>query len=199
VGRAKATAGHLGDSFAGVFGSTRGLVGAHARQRDDAIAVENEAMETAAVLKAQRQSLKGAAATLSHIGDYGWLFWHPQRGQIIWTAADSDGDGTSTYGEIERAFAALDFVNSVEVIAEGYPEDLGDLAEFTEDGELYNGWRRIAHEATVNADAEGDGDDTNDSEDVKWQESASANRIGDAWVRPGHEDSYRAWIASQEF
>jgi hypothetical protein len=215
MGRAKSS-----DPFANVLGAGRGLQGEQARERrreqDEREQLASARAFAVAQTTARQQALAECAATLSYSAGGGELFWHEGRGQVAWTMVGIEGweQGTSAEWEIEQAFAALDFVNIIEILAEGVsPFDASNSPEELEDGELDGGWYRLPHNATVQSGTFTDAyerrhDAAAAAADVlghnQWRAGVGSSRVQSehsayitAWVRAGHEASYRAYLAAE--
>lgn len=77
--------------------------------------------------------LDDAARTIEHCGDYGDLFWHPEKKRAYWVGGDSDGgDDTTSMEDIRRILGSVPGVNGVDIEAEYFPK--------SEDG-----WQRVKY------------------------------------------------------
>jgi len=150
-------------------------------------------------------SIQLATKKLSHSGDYGHLYWHPERGHVFWTAADSDGPdmGVSAPWDIEEAFAAVDCVNMVSVEAEAMPTENAESLDYGE--EEADGWHPVHNDAEEGGDPDLPDEEiavfVKEAEErrVRWLAGLGGSRIGDTWVRPGHEAECQAWKDASGF
>jgi len=67
--------------------------------------------------------LKAAAKKIKHSGDYGMLYYHPEKHEVHWTAADSDGEPEHTGGPEIIKLLKLDGIKHVEVGDEWSPDE----------------------------------------------------------------------------
>jgi hypothetical protein len=178
------------------------------RVRAAGLAAQNERWAAKNLVAKKLNALGTAASELSCDGEYGILVWHEERGHVWWVAGDADGldTGTSAQWQIEQAFAGLDFVNAATVANAATPPDAGDGFD-PRTGIMENGWRLVAHAATVideppvRSDKEHKAAAAADARGLKqWQAGAGNSRVDttsdSAWVRPGHEDAYREYVAT---
>ena len=152
----------------------------------------------------QKIMLKRAAEACERLvvtTDYGWLYIHPERGHAFWTMGDAEtGSGPH---EIEEALSSVEGINFIDVLPEMVPSvpPGADQDDFDEDTGGF-GWVRIDHGARHIDSEDFDYDEetyTRDMEDwhARGGSSRIENKYGSTWVRPGHEDEYREWLASE--
>lgn len=158
-----------------------------------------------------RKKLANIAATITRFEDYGYLFWHEERGHVFWTNDDSASSewGATEPWEIEKKFSALPEVNIVEADAEMIPGDANNELS------PQNGWERIKYQAKLLpediqdqlSDEERNSAYRKNLEKSKaWENSEQEKRVeyrcedspqylgGIAWVRPGHEQNLQVWV-----